>query len=206
MDKLFTDIAVAKRIQQRLPELFQLAELESSRAGKVGMEVGSVREKIIIALLMFVFGETNVVADLPITEPELDVLVNDIPLSIKTITGKKLSGVKLVWTVDATKALEFLRGYKPKCNILLVQINWGGQGGLYYFPLRAQTVVINSIGTEKYIKLPKSGTNPRGVELTQVALEYLAAHPLSKKLEIKWEKEAVSYNPYTRWLELWRAD
>jgi hypothetical protein len=33
------------KIRKRLPYLFQLAELESSRAGKIGMEVGSLREK-----------------------------------------------------------------------------------------------------------------------------------------------------------------
>ena len=43
---IFTDQTLVSKIQKRLPELFYLAELESSRAGKVGMEVGSVREKI----------------------------------------------------------------------------------------------------------------------------------------------------------------
>lgn len=33
------------KIQNKLPMLFYLAELESSRAGKIGMEVGIVREK-----------------------------------------------------------------------------------------------------------------------------------------------------------------
>jgi len=39
IDELFSD----NLIQEKLPKLFQLAELESSRAGKIGMEVGSVR-------------------------------------------------------------------------------------------------------------------------------------------------------------------
>lgn len=43
--KIFDDKELVKRIQDKLPKLFQIAELESSRAGKVGMEVGSVREK-----------------------------------------------------------------------------------------------------------------------------------------------------------------
>lgn len=39
--ELFQDSIVVKRIQRRLPGLFHLAELESSRAGRIGVEVGS---------------------------------------------------------------------------------------------------------------------------------------------------------------------
>ena len=43
-------------------------------------------------------------SNLPITEPEVDVRLFGEPLSIKTISGRKPSGVKLIWTVDAEKA------------------------------------------------------------------------------------------------------
>lgn len=58
--EIFTDKNLVEKIKKRLPYLFQLAELESSRAGKTGMEVGSVRERIIVALLIYKFGESNV--------------------------------------------------------------------------------------------------------------------------------------------------
>src|SRR3989337_1375645 len=51
--EIFTDKNLVEKIKKRLPYLFQLAELESSRAGKTGMEVGSVRERIIVALLIY---------------------------------------------------------------------------------------------------------------------------------------------------------
>ena len=57
--QLFEDSILVNKINIKLPSLFQLAELESSRAGKIGMEVGSVREKIITALLIYKFGEEN---------------------------------------------------------------------------------------------------------------------------------------------------
>jgi len=123
--EIFEDEKLVEKIKRRLPYLFQLAELESSRAGKVGMEVGSVREKIIVALLIYKFGEANVETEIPITEPEVDVKLYGKPVSIKTITGRSLAGVKLIWTVDAQKAREFLENYYPTCDILLVQINWG---------------------------------------------------------------------------------
>jgi hypothetical protein len=43
--------------------------IDSSRAGKAGMQIGSAREAIIIALLIYKFGEQNVRTDIPITEP-----------------------------------------------------------------------------------------------------------------------------------------
>ncbi|MCX6009886.1 MAG: ThaI family type II restriction endonuclease [Chloroflexi bacterium] len=39
--EIFEDERLAEKIKSRLPYLFQLAELEASRAGKIGMQVGS---------------------------------------------------------------------------------------------------------------------------------------------------------------------
>ncbi len=105
--QVFFDSNTVKKIQDKLPKLFYVAELESSRAGKIGMEVGSLRERIIVALLIYKFGEESVETEIPITEPEVDVKVYNNPISIKTITGTSFSGVKLIWTVDADSAIHF---------------------------------------------------------------------------------------------------
>ena len=204
--ELFDDEKLVNRIKTRLPHLFQLAELESSRAGKIGMEVGSLRERIIVALLIYKFGEANVEIEIPITEPEVDAILFSEPISIKTITGKGFGGVKLIWTVDAQKAREFRENYYPRCSILLIQINWGGIGGLYYIPLEAQKKVFDRIGRGRYIKLPKPGTNPRGAEITNEALSSLVRSELSKTIKISWKKTKISYNPYKRWVDYWRED
>ena len=117
--EMFEDEALADKIKKRLPYLYQLAELESSRAGKIGMQVGSLRENIIVALLISKFGEKDVNTDIPIVEPEVDVKLSEHPISVKTITGESLSGVKLIWTVDAEKAREFLETYYPRYDMLL---------------------------------------------------------------------------------------
>jgi len=98
--EIFEDERLVEKTKRRLPYLFQLAEQESSRAGKTGMEVGSVRERIIAALLIYKFGEENVETEIPITQPEVDAKLFGEPVSIKTITGKSLGGVKLIWSVD----------------------------------------------------------------------------------------------------------
>jgi hypothetical protein len=204
--EIFEDEELVKKIRKRLPYLFHLAELESSRAGKIGMEVGSLRERIIVALLICKFGEANLESEIPITEPEVDVRLLGEPVSVKTITGKRFSGVKLIWTVDAQKAREFRNTYYPHCNILLIQINWGDIGGFYYIPLEAQRRLFDKIGREGYIKLPKPGTNPRGVEITKEALSSLVEDKMSKGIELSWQKTKVDYNPYKRWVDYWRED
>jgi hypothetical protein len=175
--------------------------LESSRAGKVGMEVGFLRERIIVALLIYVFSEENVKTDIPITEAETDVIVFYEAISIKTITGN--SAIKLIWTVDKEKALEFANNYIPSCDMIFVQINWNNSGGFYYFTKELQIEVLNKLGRDKYIKLPKVGTNPRGTEMTIKALKTLIEESTYKIL-INWQKEILDYRPINRWIELWQ--
>jgi hypothetical protein len=206
LTEIFEDKNLVKRIRSRLPYLFQIAELESSRAGKIGMEVGSLRERVIVALLLYKFGEKNVETEIPITEPEVDVRLFGQNISIKTITGKGFAGVKLIWTVDAQKAKEFREIYYPHCDILLIQINWGDIGGFYYIPLDSQRMLFDKIGRERYIKLPKAGTNPRGVEITKEALSTLVGEEMSKVIEISWHKQIVDYDPYKRWMDYWKED
>jgi hypothetical protein len=204
--EIFEDEKLVEKIKRRLPYLFQLAELESSRAGKTGMEVGSVRERIMVALLIYKFGEANVETEIPITEPEVDAKLFGESVSIKTITGKGFSGVKLIWTVDAQKAKEFRESYYPHCDILLIQINWNDIGGFYYIPLSAQKRLFEIMGRENYIKLPKPGTNPRGVEITKEALSRLVVDGESRNIAINWQRTKITFNPYQRWVELWRED
>lgn len=203
--ELFEDPRIIQKIKTRLPYLFQIAELESSRAGKIGMEVGSVREKIVVALLIYKYGEENVETEIPITEPEIDAKLFGESVSIKTIS-KGLGGVKLIWTVDAQKAKEFRENYQPSCDILFVQINWNKVGGFYYIPLEVQKRIFDKMGRRSYIKLPKAGTNPRGAEMTKEAMTNLIADSQVKRIPINWQKTKIDYNPYKRWVDLWEED
>lgn len=204
--ELFEDNKLIERIQKRLPHLFQLAEFESSRAGKIGMEIGSVRERIIVALLIYKFGEANVESEIPITESEVDVKLFGEPISVKTITGNSFGGVKLIWTVDAEKARQFSEEYQPMCDMLFVQINWGKEGGFYYIPIKVQKRLFDKIGRKEYIKLPKAGTNPRGVEITKEALTKLVEDSETESIKINWQRSEIKFNPYSRWIDLWKDE
>jgi len=203
---IFKDNVLVEKIKKRLPYLFALAELESSRAGKIGMQVGSLRENIIIALLIHKFGEVNVTTNIPITEQEVDVLLFNKPISIKTISDRKLTGVKLIWTVDPHKAREFLESYYPKSDILFIHIVWNYYGGLYYVPLEVQEELIKKMGRDFYIKLPKPGTNPRGVEINRDALAMLLNDKNSLGIDISWKKPKIDFNPYKRWVDYWKEE
>lgn len=208
-ERLFNDNLIIRRVKNKLPHLFQLAELESSRNGKVGMEVGSVRERILIALLMYKYGIDIVDANIPITAPEVDVIVDNTPLSIKTVTTKssKWSSVKLIWTVDPQKAQEFKNNYIPSCDMLVAKICWNGLGKLLLFPKQAQCEVLNHIGRDRYIKLPKVNTNARGVEISAEALLMLEQHQNTQCIEINFVKEDIDYREiYTKWLDAWREE
>ena len=203
--EIFSDEYLIKKIKEKLPYLFQLAEIDNSRNGKLGMEIGSARERIVIALLIYKFGDTNVKTDIAITESEVDVVAFNEPISIKTVTNRSIVGVKLIWTVDAQKALEFINNYSPECDILFVHINWGGKGAMYLLSKEGQQEILINYGKEFYFKLPKTGTNPRGVEITNDAINKLVEHSSTKKVEIDWNRDDfLEYNSYERWVEHWK--
>lgn len=208
-NKLFDDNLMVRRVKNKLPHLFQLAELESSRNGKIGMEIGSVRERILIALLMYKFGIDIVDPNIPITAPEVDVIVDKTPLSIKTMTttSDKWTPIKLIWTVDSQKALEFKNSYVPSCDMMVAKICWNGVGKLLLFSKNAQCNILNKIGRDRYIKLPKEHTNARGVEITSEALTMLENYEDTRCIEINFTREKMDYREvYTKWLDAWREE
>jgi len=62
------------------------------------------------------------------------------------------------------------------------------------------------MGRNSYIKLPKAGTNPRGVEFTKEAMTILLKTKGTLKIDINWEKPQVKLNPYQRWVDYWREN
>ncbi|MCL2859634.1 MAG: ThaI family type II restriction endonuclease [Oscillospiraceae bacterium] len=208
-NKLFDDNLIIKRVKNKLPHLFQLAELESSRNGKIGMEIGSVRERILIALLMYKFGIDIVDPDIPITAPEVDVYVKDTPLSIKTLTtiNNKWQPIKLIWTVDPHKTLEFKNTYTPSCDMMIAKICWNGTGKLLLFSKESQHKILRKIGRENYIKMPKAGTNARGVEISAEALSILEKAKDTRCIDIDFIRKEIDYREvYTKWLDAWTED
>ena len=108
---------------------------------------------MLIALLMYVYGYKSVEFP-PSNSPELDVLVNNQPLSIKTKSSRGLTGVKVVWTVDWNKIDDFLRTYVPASHLLYINIIWGKTGSFFLIPEHVQRAVLERLTIINYTKVP----------------------------------------------------
>ncbi|OGC75530.1 MAG: hypothetical protein A2145_05470 [candidate division Zixibacteria bacterium RBG_16_40_9] len=62
------------------------------------------------------------------------------------------------------------------------------------------------MGGPNYIKLPKPGTNPRGVEITKEALLNLVEDSQTKNIILEWQRTKIDFNPYKRWVDLWKEE
>lgn len=193
------------KIIKALPTLFNMVEIESKRGDKLGMEVGTARERVIIALFMYVYGGDAIIFP-ESTSHEKDVIVNNEPVSIKTKMGKGYAGVKLTWTTDWQKVKEFETEFVPQSHLLFININWGDTGGFFLIPCDAQKQVLNDIGRDAYFKLPKHGTNPRGVEISAEAMKSIQGHGQTQTLSISWKRDhtlLTERSRYEKWIELW---
>ncbi len=117
-----------------------------------------------------------------------------------------MNGIKLIWTTDALKTQEFIESYKPNTDILFVHVYWGKEGGFYYIPSAIQQGVLTTKSKEFYFKLPKSGTNFRGVEISKLALLECIAHKDTLRIPVFWERtNNLKHSPYDKYLELWQS-
>ncbi len=183
---IFTSVEFQDLIKSKLPKLFEIAEVESTRGGKIGMEVGILRERVLTSFFISKVGEDNVDSDSSATENSKDVQVNGDDISIKTFTGSGYSGVKIFWTSDTESAKRVMDTYTPKFDLIVANINWGSnKGGLYYVDKQTQRQVMDSVGRNKFLKI-SSGSNNRGITYGTDVLKKLLNHENTLKIEIDW--------------------
>ena len=172
-------------LTEQIPHrFFEVEEVYRRRGGgRVGPEVGVPRQDAVLDLFKKIYA-TDLHSHSP-TDP-LVATVLGRPLSMKTKQGGGFSGVKLKWTVDPKKAGDSVTHYRPQSDLLYINIIWGKWGGLFLIPITAQEEVLRELGREQYLKPPKPGKNPRGVELTSAALRGLQGHPRTWRLDLLW--------------------
>jgi hypothetical protein len=186
-------------VKNNLPRLFKKAEIESMRGGKIGMEVGVLRERILIALLLKSFGEENVKFDFSSTDNSKDTQVFDDILSIKTFMNNGYGGVKVFWASDNKTVKNAVDNYIPQNHILISNINWGTKnGGLYLISLNTQLKIFNTIGVENYLKI--NNGNNRGISIQTEVLKTLLSHQETKHITVDWVEPNLNYNIYERWI------
>ena len=217
-----------KKIQKHLPKKFQTVEVEASRGESkvMGGEVGVQREYILTSMLKVFFGESRVKDNIPVREKEIDLYVDNNPISIKTIKSSNiaLSPIGLVWSPREENSKTFIENYEPKYPIMFVNVIWDNsptkhpksgrfaecrkfmkEGGIYYFPVEAQRDILLSLGKEKFFS--KMHKHSRAVCISVNATLEIIDHPKSLCLPIKWQwKKSISIKAKDRWVKSWNKD
>jgi hypothetical protein len=194
-NETFVDI-----VKNNLPKLFKKAELETMRGGKIGMEVGVLRERVLNAILIKSFGYENVKTDFGTTENSKDVQVFQDTLSIKTFTNNNYDGIKVFWASDNESVRNATLNYRPQNHLLVSQIKWGTEdGGLYLIPLDVQNYFFNLRGVEGYLKI-NTGNN-RGISIQTEILKSMITHNDTKIIGVSWNTPEIQLNIYERWIQ-----
>lgn len=193
-NKIFQEIT-----QKNLPFLFKKAELETTRGGKIGMEVGVLRERILVSILIKSFGLENIITEFGVTENSKDVKVYNDILSIKTFTNSGYGGIKVFWASDNQSVLNAIETYQPKNHLLVSHIKWGLiNDGLYLIPLELQQDYFDKYGVDNYLKI-NSGNN-RGISFNTEILKKMLSHNNTKKIKIDWKIPSFEFNVFERWI------
>lgn len=187
VSEVFDDQYFINRIQTEMFGIILKADIEATQFSQSGLFKGTIRKKYIIDFLKDSIGEDNVER---ITDnPAYDVKIKSVPVKIRTITGK--AGIKIKWTTDRDKVVEFLGDYEPSHGMLLARKrktddNREYPSGFFYIPVNVQQRVFNEIGIQNYLNAPRPDTNSRGIELKRNAIETLLADPETKHINVNW--------------------
>lgn len=209
LSMLFAHQPSVRLLQENLPRAFEVADAESRRiqqrtGGKtyesVGQEVGVVRERILIAYLRHVLGDIHI--ELPSANTSMrDVLVFELPLEIKTVTGN--GRVKAKWTADAESAQRDIVDFAFDADLLLTRIWWGQErDSVFYIPSEALKSVAAAHSPGEFL-ISARGTNNRGIDIAPWFMQAAENHPDSASISINWERRNIAIDPMARWLGFW---
>jgi hypothetical protein len=186
----FNDPDFKKMVQENLPKLFKEARAEAETYSNI-MAVGSHRKKKIIGLLIKFLGSTKVDDVFSTRMSELDIRIDNLEISIKTISNN--NALKITWTTEAKKVAILMKEYIPRYDIILARINWNMKdvyqpSGLFFISKDAQIKILEKLGRDNYIKPPKEGTNAKGMRLTKQAFEELITDDEALHIDVDWKK------------------
>ena len=193
--RMLQDAKLCSIIQEKLPLAFETVGLEI----RGNPAVGILRENVIIGMLTVLLGKESVQPADRAMDPDMDCLVDGIPLQIKTVSGG--AGIRLKWTANRESAEEFMATYRPASDLLIARIVWAGSGYLRYVPLEVQQEVWRRLQNNY---LTYSGGNTRGVNLSPRAATSIDSHSGVAGLRITWKQAGITLDPHERWISYWR--
>lgn len=187
---VFREPELKKLVQENLPSLFKEARREAETYSNI-MNVGSHRKRKIINLLIKYIGNERIEDVFSSTMAEMDIKIDSIPISIKTISNN--NSLKVKWTMDYKIVAKIMTEYTPRYDIILARINWDMNdryqpSGLFFIPKQTQTNIMQRLGRENYLRPPKEGTNSRGVSLTKQAYEAWLTDTSTIRIAVDWKQ------------------
>jgi len=204
-EELFADPKFTRYLQRFWPIFVARANDLCLQNGKLGQEVGKMRERVILYLFYRYLGEDAENCALndqtvSVNEKGKDTLLFGRDVSIKTIsaTGNQFHQLKISWIEDKIMADEIARTWVPQFDLLLCRLKWNCKTeGFYYIPKDAQQEVIS----QEANALKTSGGYGKGTSLSKKACESLVSHPKTLKIPIAMPPEYRDENFLPRLLD-----
>ena len=153
----------------KLIYLYQLSHYENQRNNRLTAEVGTSREKDIIAYMIFILNKSNVQYKID-NEKEEDIIVNGRKISIKHSSNKTCSSssIKVQWTENRNIQNKLMKKFHFKCDILLIYVRFDkcnikcGQLEILYI----SNELLNNIKKQMKNIFKTRNSNGRGIEFS----------------------------------------
>lgn len=169
INKLFTNNNIIS-----LLKLYQFSQAENKRYNKLTQEIGSGREKDLIAYMKHVLKE-KISYDIP-NKNEEDVIMDCANISIKHSSNKKCvqNGIKIHWTTNKESQEKLLSSFIFKCDLLIVYVRFSENeqdGELEIIYVTKELLNTEKSKSEKEIFNKLDSSNSRGIEFTKEFFE-----------------------------------
>ena len=108
----------------KLLKLYQCSHMEHHRNNRLTADVGTSREKDIVAYMKYILNE-RITYKID-NEKEEDVILDERKISIKHSSVKTCSNasIKLQWTENKERQEKFIETYKFTCDLMIIYVRF----------------------------------------------------------------------------------
>ena len=176
---LLHDTQALDDLRAGLPYAFEVAKMEADR-----QEVGIYRERAIVGFLLSKLGFDAI--EFPESGNTItDVLVDGVPLQIKTVTGN--GEITAKWTSDTERAQEEIDKFRFESDLWLVRI-WERENKeslLHVFYVPCEVLQETARKTPNYLS-SATGKNNRGIKVKRSFMKLVERDRRTTSVEIRW--------------------
>ena len=176
LKKLFEENNIIK-----LLKMYQCSQMEHQRNNRLTADVGTSREKDLVAYMKYILSEkVNYKID---NEKEEDVILNERKISIKHSSVKTCSNasIKLQWTENKERQNKFIETFKFTCDLMIVYVRFkeisNGEIEVMYCTVEILNELLNNFkeNGENIFKM-RENSNGRGIEFNRNFFQAMIKH------------------------------